>query len=159
MSTNSLHFKAVLIGTKTPAEHISQLAANPVFRIQSTEEGLSLRIKVAGPLKDTGTTSFENILSQCRTRATKLGLASTGLAESTATQIEYANIAESHILASPLSIHLVQQATGSLGELILEVAEEGPRGARDCFQDYAHWRILCVVHAMGMQIEGNQSRN
>jgi len=158
MSANSLHFKAVLIGTKSPAKHLAHLAADPFFRTQRTEEGLGLSIKVAGPLKDAGATSFEDVLAHCRTRAAELGLASTGLAESTATHIAYANIAESHILASPLVIHLVQQATGTRGELLLEVSAQGPIDARACFPDYARWRILCVVQAMRMKIEDYQSR-
>jgi hypothetical protein len=153
MSGVSLRFTAILLGKMLPAEHLAHLAANPLFRTQCTQKGLVLSISVAGPLKDAGNTTFEDVLADCTTRATELDLASTGLAESAAMQIAYANIAESHILASPLVIHLAQADTGTHGELILDVAQEGPRDARVCLPHYARWRILCVVEAVAMQIE------
>jgi len=76
------------------------------------------------------------------------------MAESTAAQIANAEMAEIRVLASSLVIHLVPRATGTSGQLLLEVAEDEPKGVCACYPDYARLRILSVVEAMGMEVEG-----
>lgn len=44
MAANSLPFKGVLIETKPPAKHLSQLAADQFFQTQRIEEGLGLAV-------------------------------------------------------------------------------------------------------------------
>ena len=112
-----------------------------------------MHLEVVGPLKEPSTYTFEEVLAKCQERAQQLGVQATGLAESTASKIVYADIAERQVLAAKLKVMMSGSGGVSRGDLELTVDDRSPKDSRACIPDYARWRIGCVAHAMDMQID------
>lgn len=144
-------FRAVLIGKESPSEHMARIARNPLFRTR-TRENDPMHLEVAGPLKEASTYTFEEVLAKCQERAQELGVENTGVAESTASKIVYADIAEREVLAGKLTIVMSGGVGASRGDLELSVDDRGPKDSRACIPDYVRWRVGCVAEAMGMEI-------
>lgn len=156
MTDKNLFFKAILVGQGQSSSYLARLQSDPMFRIHVHQQPTATTIDVLGPLKESATGNYEEVLAHCQSRAKVIGLEATGLAASTAAQVVYADIAERLVLASPIVLDLTCQAGLTRADLLLTVPDQGPKDARACIPQYASWRITCVAQAMGMQIQGDR---
>lgn len=151
MAAEPWTFRGVLIGREPPAEHIARIAKDPLFRTRARGND-PMHLEVAGPLKEALTCTFEEVLAKCQERAKELGVEETGVAESTASKIVYADIAERQVLAGQLTIMMSGSAGTTRGDLELTIDDCGPKYSRACIPDYVRWRIGCVAQALRMEI-------
>lgn len=153
MAIKQVVYKAELVGIESSSHYVTKLSSDPLFRVRVTEEPNVTRIEIVGPLKESVSGNYEEILAHCQLRASVIEGGTTDLAKSTAGMIVDADTAERLVLALPIKLTMSVQSGLTLAELFLTVADRGPDEVRACIPHYAEWRIGCVAQVMGMSYE------